>query len=121
MFYAKKLCTDARTLAEVVGGEENLRVRGEEGEEGEEGEGERKLELSVMVLGGGIGGGGAKGGGSETAAASASAKSTSGTAVLQTGEFWDDLKGFLIQRLKDEDEGTRMAGLFQKAWGDGQK
>lgn len=36
--------------------------------------------------------------------------------ILQTDEFWADLKGFLVQRLKDEGEGERLAGVFKEAW-----
>jgi len=38
-----------------------------------------------------------------------------GKEVLKTEEFWGDLKGFLVQRLKDESEGERVAGVFRKA------
>jgi len=38
-----------------------------------------------------------------------------GKEVLRTEEFWGDLKGFLVQRLKDEAEGERVAGVFRKA------
>jgi len=34
---------------------------------------------------------------------------------LETEEFWNDLKGFLVQRLKDEGEGERLAKVFRKA------
>jgi hypothetical protein len=33
--------------------------------------------------------------------------------ALKTEEFWDDLKGFLSQRLRDESEGERLAKLFR--------
>ncbi|KUJ09068.1 uncharacterized protein LY89DRAFT_598710 [Mollisia scopiformis] len=38
-----------------------------------------------------------------------------GAEVLKTEEFWGDLKGFLVQRLKDESEGERVVGVFRKA------
>lgn len=34
---------------------------------------------------------------------------------LETDDFWEDLKGFLIQRLKDEHEGERLAKIFREA------
>ncbi|OMP89323.1 hypothetical protein BK809_0006046 [Diplodia seriata] len=37
-------------------------------------------------------------------------------AIAQTDGFWADLKGFLVQRLKDEAEGERLAGVFREAW-----
>ena len=36
--------------------------------------------------------------------------------ILQTEEFWSDVKGFLAQRLRDEKEGERLAGMFREAW-----
>ncbi|TKA62921.1 hypothetical protein B0A49_06749 [Cryomyces minteri] len=39
----------------------------------------------------------------------------SGGAALQSEAFWEDLKGFLVQRLRDEAEGERVVGLFRKA------
>lgn len=39
-----------------------------------------------------------------------------GKDVLQMEEFWTDLKGFLTQRVRDEEEGEKLAGLFRKAW-----
>jgi len=43
-----------------------------------------------------------------------------GREVLKTEEFWGDLKGFLVQRLKDEEVGERVCGIFRKAL-DGEK
>lgn len=31
-------------------------------------------------------------------------------------EFWTDLKGFLIQRLRDEGGGERVWTVFRRAW-----
>jgi len=38
-----------------------------------------------------------------------------GRSVLATEEFWVDLKGFLVQRLKDESEGERIWAVFKDA------
>lgn len=35
--------------------------------------------------------------------------------MLKNDEFWSDLKAFLIQRLRDESEGERLAQLFKNA------
>lgn len=35
--------------------------------------------------------------------------------VLKSDAFWTDLQGFLTQRLKDEDEGRRLAKVFRDA------
>jgi len=37
-----------------------------------------------------------------------------GAEVLKSEAFWSDLKGFLVQRLKDEEEGDRVWGVFKK-------
>lgn len=44
------------------------------------------------------------------------AQGPSGQQVLETVEFWDDLQGFLEQRLKDETEAARLRGIFKNAW-----
>jgi len=41
---------------------------------------------------------------------------TSGNAVLETADFWDDLQGFLSQRIKDESQARRVHNVFQAAW-----
>lgn len=69
------------------------------------------LEFSVMVIGG--------------AAAippesdektSAAAQETTGAALLETAEFWNDLQGFLMQRLKDEKEADNLSKLFRSSF-----
>jgi len=47
------------------------------------------------------------------------AQGASGVEVLRTEAFWEDLKGFLVQRLRDEGEGERLAGVFKQAWESG--
>lgn len=37
--------------------------------------------------------------------------------ILKTEEFWSDLKGFLAQRLRSQDEGEALIGVFREAWG----
>ncbi|KAI1095099.1 cell-cycle control medial ring component-domain-containing protein [Rostrohypoxylon terebratum] len=73
------------------------------------GEDETSIEFSVMVMGG--------------AAAVKSppaqvevAQGPSGGEVLQTKEFWDDLKGFLLQRIRDEKTAGELSDTFQAAW-----
>jgi hypothetical protein len=44
----------------------------------------------------------------------------SGAEVLQTEAFWEDLQGFMEQRLKDADEAKRLAVLFKGAWSSSQ-
>ncbi|KAI9814022.1 MAG: hypothetical protein M1827_003486 [Pycnora praestabilis] len=124
LLWKKKPVGDMKTLAEVLGDE-----------------GEKEVEFSVMIMGGGAAAsipaaGSTSGTGAETpevesipAAASAQkgmmdepmvdapvAHGPSGEALLKTEEFWDDLKGYLMQRLKDEGEGEKVLGVFRKAW-----
>ncbi|KAJ5181371.1 Cell-cycle control medial ring component [Penicillium cf. griseofulvum] len=40
----------------------------------------------------------------------------SGEEVLHTDAFWDDLQGYLEQRLKDEEEAKRLRLVFKEAW-----
>lgn len=39
-----------------------------------------------------------------------------GKDALETEEFWSDLKGFLMQRLKDETQAEELSGLFKSSW-----
>ncbi|KJX92134.1 hypothetical protein TI39_contig5910g00008 [Zymoseptoria brevis] len=36
--------------------------------------------------------------------------------ILATEEFWDDLKGFLSQRLRNEEVGAKLSQIFRAAW-----
>lgn len=36
--------------------------------------------------------------------------------VLAKDEFWHDLKGFLLQRVRDEAESEKLAEIFKAAW-----
>lgn len=50
------------------------------------------------------------------AAAAPVAQGLSGEGVLATGEFWEDLKGFLQQRVRDEGVAGEALGVFRGAW-----
>jgi hypothetical protein len=76
------------------------------------GEEDAEVEFSIMVMGG---------------AASIVAKDTkmtdapvaqgvSGKDVVDTEEFWDDLKAFLTQRLRDEKEAEILFTTFRNTW-----
>lgn len=52
--------------------------------------------------------------GSKSVAAEGSG--SAGVEVLKEESFWNDLQGFLLQRIRDEDEAGRLAGLFRSAW-----
>lgn len=44
------------------------------------------------------------------------AQGSSGVEVLGKEEFWDDLRGFLLQRVRDEGESTKLLSTFRRAW-----
>ncbi|KAF2091123.1 hypothetical protein K490DRAFT_6285, partial [Saccharata proteae CBS 121410] len=44
------------------------------------------------------------------------ARASTGSEVLKSDEFWEDLKGFLVQRVRDESEAGKLTGLFRDAW-----
>jgi ubiquitin-like protein 4 len=39
-----------------------------------------------------------------------------GKQILQTSEFWDDLQGYLEQRVKDEMEAARLVRKWKSSW-----
>ncbi|TLD33255.1 hypothetical protein PspLS_00815 [Pyricularia sp. CBS 133598] len=114
LLFKKKPVADSKTLAELL--------------EGAGGADETIVEFTVMVLGGAVpsrpAGGGAEAGDVQMkeAAAAAAAASTStaqgvsGVDVLKTDDFWTDLNGFLLQRVRDEKVADEVSGLFRKAW-----
>ncbi|KAF2811286.1 uncharacterized protein BDZ99DRAFT_570508 [Mytilinidion resinicola] len=106
VLYKKKPVADSKILSELAG--DNVGAA---------------LEFGVMILGGGVGGTpvgtppveipqplmGEK-------EVGAVAQGPSGAEELRTEEFWRDLKGFLVQRLRDEGEGERWAKAFRGVW-----
>jgi len=91
ILYKKKPVGDAKVLKDLVGDDDT------------------SVEFSVMVIGGAAS--------TQRVNEKATvAQGPSGTDVLSTEEFWQDLKGFLTQRLKDQVEGERVHGMFRTAW-----
>lgn len=103
---------DSKTVAEVIGEDAGTEV-----------------EFGVMVMGGATAATGSapvssppavapgeaeKGLAAETLVPAA--QGPSGKEVVSTNEFWDDLKGFITQRVRDEKEGERLTGVFKSAW-----
>ena len=102
---------DSKTVAEVVGSDAGSEV-----------------EFSVMVMGGAAAaaaspvqsppavapGEADKGLGSQATAPVA--QGPSGKEVVAGDQFWEDLKGFVVQRIRDEREGERLVGVFKGAW-----
>jgi hypothetical protein len=97
ILYKKKPVPDSKILKDLVGEEEN------------------KVEFSVMVLGGAAS---VKKG--EEEVIPPVAQGASGKEVMGQDEFWNDLRGFLVQRLNDDGEAEKVFGVFRTAW-EGQK
>ena len=93
VLYNKKPVPDSKVLKEIVGKEET------------------KVEFSIMVLGGAA----AVRKGEEEVIPPV-AQGMSGVETLGSEEFWIDLRGFLVQRMRDEGEGERLFGVFRRAW-----
>lgn len=87
------------------------------------------LDFTVMILGGAVtaaeatakaaaaaGQGEAPKDAAGTFQADVVAQGPSGPEVLQSTEFWDDLKGYLLQRIRDEKEANDVFDTFQTAW-----
>lgn len=53
----------------------------------------------------------------ETVAQTGSSPAGNAQEIYKSDEFWADLRGFLVQRLKDESEGDRLLGMFKTASG----
>ena len=86
-------------------------------------DGATSLELGLMVLGGAAsivkkesdGDTAMTGPGAEEVAGKV-AQGVAGAAVLETDEFWADLKGFLQQRVRDEQLAAELVGKWQDLW-----
>ncbi|KAG6040008.1 hypothetical protein E4U41_001670 [Claviceps citrina] len=74
----------------------------------------KTVELSVMVIGGAAAVFMPEQG--AAAAAATPAAAPSGRDALTTEVFWEDLNGFLLQRLKDEETAKQMGTLFKSSW-----
>ncbi|RYP59184.1 hypothetical protein DL770_010258 [Monosporascus sp. CRB-9-2] len=92
---------------------------------GAAGDGEMAVELSVMVMGGGgaattamntAAGGGTDDNTDNKTAEVVAQGGPSGADVLGTPMFWDDLRGFLLQRVRDEKLAGELSETFETAW-----
>lgn len=85
-------------------------------------DGDMVVEFSVMIMGGaaaaapGPARGSATDVGGDSTAGGVVAQGSSGKAVLETEEFWNDLGGFLQQRIRDEAAAGELVGQFRGAW-----
>ncbi|KAH7321183.1 cell-cycle control medial ring component-domain-containing protein [Stachybotrys elegans] len=74
------------------------------------GDTDTSVEFSIMVMGG------AASILPEATPEVAAPSDPTGAAAVQTDAFWADLKGFLMQRLKDEQEAESLSSLFKSSW-----
>ncbi|CAD6453436.1 f48870f1-e50a-4415-a70f-abb1a2396cc8 [Sclerotinia trifoliorum] len=96
ILYNKKPVGDAKVLKDVIGEEET------------------KVEFSIMVMGGAASV--RKVDTPEKGAEAPVAQGPSGLESLAGEEFWSDLQGFLVQRLRNEEQGNKVFEVFKKAW-----
>jgi hypothetical protein len=119
ILYRKKPAADSKTVAEIIGQDAGQAV-----------------EFTVMILGGAVstpvtsppavapseadkGLGSTRAGDVEmsgTDTVGSVAQGPSGKEVVGGEEFWSDLRGFVVQRLRDEKEGERLVDVFRRAW-----
>lgn len=88
ILHNKRPLQDSKVLKDVVGDDE------------------KTVEFAVMVIGGAA----------AVLPPADGPAATSDKAVVETDAFWNDLKGFLMQRLKDEDLAGELAVLFKSSW-----
>lgn len=115
VLHKKKPVADSKVLKDLIGDEEMT------------------VEFSVMVMGGAVAAAASPAAASdgspvaaatpraaeeEIAAADAApvAQGQSGEAVLETDAFWTDLRGFLLQRIRDEKITEELFGKFLSSW-----
>lgn len=102
-----------KTVAELLSDEPDMLSGGKE------------VEFGIMIMGGAkVVEGAPSGAAAATAEPEATGEKSSpnaaigpnGKEVLQTDAFWNDLQGYLSQRIKDVDEAQRLRTLFHSAW-----
>lgn len=97
MLYKKKPCSDSKTVKEVLGDEDVV----------------KEVEFSIMVIGGATA---SQDGPTRDVAKGPVAQGASGDEVLRSEAFWDDLKGFLVQRIRDEGKAAELWETFRNGW-----
>ncbi|KAJ1327945.1 Blt1 N-terminal domain-containing protein [Microdochium nivale] len=106
LLYNKKPVADSKILKDILGVEAA--------------ETAMKVEFGIMVMGGAAALAAAEAAKSAASTAATGgaevAQGPSGDEVLETAEFWDDLRGFLLQRVRDETAAGNLADTFQAAW-----
>lgn len=111
LYRRKPVSGTGKTLAEVLADEPELLVGG------------KQVEFGVMIIGGAktidVPVSQPKTADARDESPAKPAIGPSGAEVTHTEAFWDDLQGFLEQRLKDEPEAKRLRALFKDAWSSG--
>lgn len=108
VLYKKRPCADSKTLKDVIGDEVTDQV--EFSVMVVEGMSVVEKKEEDVVIGGQV---------AETAQGRDEvgvAQGKSGKDVLDTKEFWNDLKGFLVQRLRDEGTAGEVWEMFRGTW-----
>ena len=111
LLYRKKPCADSKSIKDLVGDEDGV----------------REIEFSVMVMGGTTAavekeeeaakGEEQVGGEGDVQMEDAPVtQGESGTMVMDRAEFWEDLKEFLEQRVRDPETAEQATRTFQQAW-----
>jgi ubiquitin-like protein 4 len=96
ILHNKKPCADSKAVKDLVGEEA------------------KEVEFGVMVIGGVPTPAGGKG---DVAMEDAPvAQGESGSVVLESKEFWQDLRGYLDQRVGGEGFAEKVVQVFEKAW-----
>jgi hypothetical protein len=95
ILHSKKPVPDSKVLKDILGAEHNGAV-----------------ELGVMVIGGAAA---IQKNEEEVDKMDVEVGMGHGEEILKTEEFWADLRGFLVQRLKDEAEGDKLIKAFRSA------
>lgn len=106
VLHKKKPVADSKVLKDLIGDEEST------------------VEFSVMVMGGAAAAAASPAASSPVATPSAAdvadpapvAQGESGEAVLESDAFWTDLRGFLLQRIRDEKITEELFGKFLSSW-----
>ena len=98
LLYKKKPCSDSKSLKDLLGEDTPTTV-----------------EFSVMVIGGIPEKSVEPSEGGKADGAPAAIGET-GTTVMASTEFWNDLRGFLEQRVKDQGVAKKAALLFEEVW-----
>lgn len=71
----------------------------------------KEVEFTVMVIGGFVPPASQQGANPGTIS-----QGPSGEEVFGSEEFWGDLKGFLLQRVRDEEKAVEALNVFREGW-----